>query len=331
MKYLSFIIIQTAFLFCCHAGYNKTIQSEKTKNEIKIINVQKIWDKAPHNAFTDLVFYKDKWWCVFREGENHVSSDGAIRIINSADAVSWESAALIKSPDEDLRDAKLVITPHGDFMLSGAGALHKPNPYTHQSYVWFSKDGINWSEKTAVADPNFWLWRITWHKKICYGIGYDCGGKNHIRLYKSYDGKKFDILVDNLKQDKLPNESSIIFNGDTALCFLRREEGNRLFGISKPPYKKWIWKDNGMCIGGPHMLQIPDGRIIAVVRLYDGKVRTSVCQLNQDTGELKELLKLPSGVDTSYAGLVWHKDLLYISYYSSHEGKPAIYFASVQI
>ncbi|MEK8105428.1 hypothetical protein NKG94_10170 [Micromonospora sp. M12] len=37
-------------------------------------------------------------------------------------------------------------------------------------------------------------------------------------------------------------------------------------------------------------------------------------------GALTELVALPSGGDTSYPGLVWHDDLLWVSYYSSHEG-----------
>ena len=37
------------------------------------------------------------------------------------------------------------------------------------------------------------------------------------------------------------------------------------------------------------------------------------------------------GGDTSYAGLVWREDLLWISYYSSHEGKTSIYLAKVSI
>jgi len=49
-----------------------------------------------------------------------------------------------------------------------------------------------------------------------------------------------------------------------------------------------------------------------------------------DAGTLNEALKLPSGGDTSYAGLVWHEGLLWISYYSSHEGKTSIYLAKVK-
>ncbi|HBE42310.1 MAG TPA: hypothetical protein DDW27_14100 [Bacteroidales bacterium] len=31
-----------------------------------------IWDQAPHNAFTDLVKYRDAFYCTFREGSGHV-------------------------------------------------------------------------------------------------------------------------------------------------------------------------------------------------------------------------------------------------------------------
>ena len=42
------------------------------------------------------------------------------------------------------------------------------------------------------------------------------------------------------------------------------------------------------------------------------------------------VLKLPSGGDTSYPGMVWHQGLLWISYYSSHEGKTNIYLAKIR-
>ena len=46
---------------------------------------------------------------------------------------------------------------------------------------------------------------------------------------------------------------------------------------------------------------------------------------------MTKLLKFPSGGDTSYPGLVWHNDLLYMSYYSTHEGKTSIYLARLNV
>ena len=37
----------------------------------QLISVEKIWSHAPHNAFTDLIRFRDRWWCVFREAQAH--------------------------------------------------------------------------------------------------------------------------------------------------------------------------------------------------------------------------------------------------------------------
>jgi len=44
---------------------------------------------------------------------------------------------------------------------------------------------------------------------------------------------------------------------------------------------------------------------------------------------MQRLVELPSGGDTSYPGMVLMDDVLYFSYYSSHEGKTSIYFAEI--
>src|SRR5947207_2860843 len=78
---------------------------------VQILEVNRIGDAAPHNAFTDLVRFDNKWFCVFREGQAHVSPDGALRVITSNDGRRWKSAALIRNPTGDLRDPKITITP----------------------------------------------------------------------------------------------------------------------------------------------------------------------------------------------------------------------------
>jgi len=100
---------------------------------VEVVEVNKIWDKAPHNAFTDLVRWRapasrepnDKFYCAFREGRGHVSTDGKIRILESKDSNIWNSAALIALEDFDLRDAHLSVTPDGRLMLLGGAAPRK--------------------------------------------------------------------------------------------------------------------------------------------------------------------------------------------------------------
>ena len=299
----------------------------------ELVDVRRIWDRAPHNAFTDLLRFEGAWYCVFREGEGHVSPDGALRVIASPDGMAWEAAALLTSPTSDLRDAKLTVTPEGRLMLCGAEARHNQDEGL-QSLAWFSSDGRNWSDACEIGDRNFWLWRTTWHKSRAYAIGYGCREQQgSLRLYVSEDGMDFRTHVETLLEGSYPNETSVLFmEDDTAYCLLRRDAGTctGLIGASRPPYTDWEWKDLGVRIGGPHMIRLPDGRFVAAVRLYDEPVRTSLCWLDPVAGTLEEFLKLPSGGDTSYPGLLWHEGLLWVSYYASHEEKTSIYLARVR-
>lgn len=309
------------------------LPAQNTATKPVLVSAKKIWDAAPHNAFTDLVRHNDRWYCVFREGKRHVSPDGALRVITSEDGTEWKSAALITSATSDLRDAKITVTPKGQLMLSGAEAV--PNAdYTHQSLTWFSWDGLHWTDSNRLADKDVWLWRTTWAPdKSAYGFGYLTNNKRGLRFYKSNDGKKCETLVEKAGGlGTYPNETDMVFLRDgTAYCLLRQdgEPNHGLIGKSKPPYKDWTWKDLGVRIGGPAMIRLPNGRYFATVRLYDNPVRTSLCELDPENAKLTEVLKLPSGGDTSYAGMAWHKNQLWISYYSSHEKKTCIYLARV--
>src|SRR5258705_12334682 len=74
-----------------------TARAGSRPRQPELLEVRKIWDHAPHNAFTDLIRFKGNWFCVFREGQAHVSADGALRVITSKDAQTWTSAALLTS------------------------------------------------------------------------------------------------------------------------------------------------------------------------------------------------------------------------------------------
>lgn len=312
----------------------------------RVLDVRRIWDKAPHNAFTDLARFRNRWYCAFREGAKHVSPDGHMRILESKDGRVWNPAAEVQSARGDLRDAKLSVTPDGRLMLSGAAALNPSTPHRHQSMAWFSKDGAVWSEEHPVGDPDFWLWRVTWHKGTAYSLGYSTQVNRNLRtlrLYRSSGGQRFETLVENMGIRNSPGESTIRFEKDgTAVCLLRRdpytgnppipvEAATAMLGTAKAPYTQWEWKDIGMRIGGPNFITVPGGRHVAAVRLHDGKVRTALCWLDVNNARLEEFLTLPSSGDSSYAGLVMHGGRLWVSYYSSHEERTSIYVAEVSL
>lgn len=302
--------------------------------DLKLVSVECIWNQGAHNAFTDLVRWGDTWWCPFREGDDHGSGDGVIRVIASADGEEWHDAVEISATGSDLRDPKVCVTADGVLMLL-AGERHKPDGenWLNETLTWFSQDGASWHGPFPVADPGVWLWRVTWHDEAAWGLGYGCQPKGHVRLYRSRSGMAFEAVGEDIHEGDYPNESSIVFDGDTALCLLRLdgEGATGRLGRSEPPYTHWAWQDLGAKIGGPEMIRLPDGRLLACCRLYDERVRTSLLWIDPETAQMTEALELPSGGDTSYAGMVWHDDLLWIAYYSSHEGKTSIYLAKVEV
>ena len=312
--------------------------------EAELVDVRRIWDAAPHNAFTDLVRHDGRWLCVFREGAGHVSHDGAIRVIASADGKVWTSSALLQTPDEsmpDLRDPKISHAPDGRLMLVAGAANRKKGEARHRTFVWFSSDGRTWGNATPIGEVNRWLWRVTWHGGAAYTVGYGREGAERLaRLYRSADGRTFTPLVPRLfeaatpSDTGYPNEATLRFLPDgRCLCLLRRDgsPNTAQLGTAAAPYTEWTWKDLGVRVGGPNVIRLPDGRLVAVTRRYEGGARTSVQWLDAEQGTLTEILRLPSGGDTSYAGLVAHEGLLWVSYYSSHEGKTSIYLARVRL
>src|SRR5262249_31352620 len=141
----------------------------------ELVSVAKIWDQGKHNAFTDLIRWKDKWHCVFREADAHVGGDGKLRVLESVDGAMWESIALVAEDGIDLRDPHLSIPPDGRLMIVAGGSVYKGTKTLlgRQPRVSFSKDGRTWTPPQRVLAEGDWLWRVTWHEGKCYGVAYN--------------------------------------------------------------------------------------------------------------------------------------------------------------
>lgn len=345
-------IVAILSLVVLSAGATPALSAERREMP-ELVAVKRIWDAGEHNAFTDLVRWKDRFWCTFREAEGHVGGDGKIRVLVSVDGDTWESAALIDEAGIDLRDPKFSVTPDDRLMIVAGGSVYRGEKTLlgRRPRVMFSADGTTWTKPEPVLTEGEWLWRVTWHAGTCYGVSYDASQRSttaakeaakseqpaapgpadwKLKLFKSADGKRFE-LVSHLDVPGNPNETTLRFLEDgTLMALARREAGNKhaWIGTSRAPYTEWKWHDGGMRVGGPNFMQFPAGDLWAVVRKYEPKATTVVAQMTAEN--LKPVLELPSGGDTSYAGLVRHDDLLWISYYSSHEGKTSVYLAKVR-
>ena len=337
-------------LFAGFVLYNAGAQPTEPSN-IKILDSKKIWPGEPHSAFTDLERFQDKWYCAFRVGNGHAGEGdyGRIRVIVSDDGKSWSSAALLQTDGVDLRDAKLSVTPGGELLLNSCEYRvdnDREDIRNNTSVVYRSKNGNDWSKTKQIADKGYWLWQTSWLGEKGYSLGYQWGNNDATRFYQTADGEKYELLVDHIRPPgDRSNEHAMFFDlKGSAHMLLRRDNarsktgGYALLGKAEPPYTDWEWRRLNITLGGPSMLQLPDGRVIACVRRYAGENHrnwgsqwTELGWIDTKNAIYKPVAKLPSGGDSSYAGLVFYDGLLWVSYYSSHEGSTSIYLAKIRV
>lgn len=305
----------------------------------------KIWDEAPHSAFTDLIKFNNRYYCTFREGKQHVGGKGGTaRVLVSDDGANWKSLASLSIENKDIRDPKMSITPQKELLIfmdveeSEEGKVISRKPYT--SYLNKAGTGLTTPQPAtvdrAVASWSDWLWRLTWHKKKGYTINYQMEGGLH--LMQTKDAKSFQ-QISSINVGGYPNESTIRFDKQNKMYVLIRRDKDKpipkgILATAIPPYTNWQLDTLQERIGGPDFLFLNNSTIAIGTRLYgdkewkDDRTGILVTDLN---GNTKKKIYLPSGGDTSYPGMLIEGEELWMSYYSSHEGKTAIYFARIPL
>ena len=303
--------------------------------------LERIGDVAAHSAFTDLISFEGRTYCAFREGEDHAQgSNGKIRVLAQDSGSSWTSFALLELDGVDLRDPKLSVAPDGRMMLLYGGSYYAERVLqkmcTHVSFL--DPDSGSFSDpQPVVIDEKIrserdWLWRVTWHEGVGYGVIYQ-GSKAGVHLLSTRDGVHYSVVT-RLPAEGTPNETTLRFAGDGSMVALVRREGEdhrALFGSAKAPFKEWSFSTLPEAMGGPELTLLPDGQWLAAYRRYRPEgPRTALALIKLD-GSLRELLVAESGGDTSYPGLLKRGEDLLMSYYSSHEEKTCVYLLTLKL
>lgn len=304
-----------------------------------------IINDGAHNSCTDMTFFKGYYYLAFVSAPSHAGSHHSKVILKrSKDLSNWENTATFALPDEDIRDPKL--TPVGNrlflYVLKNKSALAQP----YITIYSYSTNGTKWSLFKNILYKNFspkglLFWRPkTRDQKTWYVPAYK-NDNSFAALLKSTDGITWEF-VSHIYNLPGIDETSIEFmkNGDL-IGTIRMEVfadsplGNNNSGTiifhSKPPYQKYNYsKDKMTRLDGPVLFRIQDkvyasGRyqpdrdmIFAVNGSALSKKRTALFLV--EPKKLSYLSEFPSTGDTSYPGVVFYKDSVYLSYYTSDLG-----------
>ncbi|MGB2806848.1 MAG: hypothetical protein WBC22_03855 [Sedimentisphaerales bacterium] len=326
--------------------------------EVKVSNVRRVFHNGEHNAFTDMIRFKNKLFLTFRScPDGHmVHPTASIIILSSDDAKQWKQIHHFCISKRDTRDPHLLVFKDKLFVYTGTWysgeTSPKPEDYDlnkHLGYAACSEDGKKWQSPIMLEGTfGHYIWRAS----TFGGKAYLCGRRKiefadeprgegsmvESAMLESQDGLIWHTRA--LFQEVRGDETAFQFEADGSVIAIARrgidrDESQLL--TSKPPYTQWERKDLDRCVGGP-LLARWGGRFVVGGRktTADTGAKTSLCWLVND--KLHEFAELPSGGDNSYPGLVEiSPNHAIISWYSSHEkdenGKTitAIYMADLKI
>ncbi|MDN3688769.1 hypothetical protein [Cyclobacterium jeungdonense] len=302
--------------------------------------VTKIWDEAPHNAFPDMIRFRGMFYVSVREGNNHMpDNSGRIRIIRSKDGEEWESVGLLEKEGMDVREARLSVTPEGKIMVLTAVGIYDQGYKELYPMVAFSdEEGVNYSSlqrPELTMEPGLdWIWSLTWHKGIGYGVMYTIkeeGWETH--LLSTRDGLRFET-VSQIETAGNPNESTLRFDeNDQLYVLVRRETADKMGVLAKSeyPYTNWNYTKLPVRLGGPNFLFFGKNNLLIGTRDYRDTGAKTVLHRTDRDGNIEKTIEFPSGGDTSYPGMLYHKNNLWLVYYSSHEEKTSLYLSKIPL
>ena len=312
------------------------------------VTVDKIWDAGTHAAFTSLIKYQGAYYCTFREGYSHIfdergEAEGQVRILKSTDGNIWESVACFGVEGIDLRDPKLSEMPDGRLMVTIGGSVYREQKLVRATpMVSFSTDGLHFTTPQPIEieeqarSSSDWVWRVTWHEGVGYGVCYAGSQYPYINLLRTTDGIHY-ALVKKIELDGFPNETTLRFLPDgRMLMMVRRDQGDcqGYWGVSTAPYTEWQLQPMGFRIGGPDFVAIDEDHLIVGTRTYFNLPHAKTALFRGTIqGDWEEVYVLPSDGDTSYPGILIEGDEVWVSYYSSNgiPNKTAVFLAKLPL
>ncbi|MCB1234323.1 MAG: hypothetical protein KDM91_04560 [Verrucomicrobiae bacterium] len=321
---------------------------------VAVENIRRAFHNGEHNAFTDLVRWRGKFWLCFRScPDGHmVFPTSSIIVLASDDTREWRQVHRFSVPKRDTRDPHFLIFKDRLFVYtgtwySGDGELPREeyDLNRHLGYAVVTADGETWeSPRQLEGTHGHYIWRAAVRGDTAYLCGrrkldYAEGVKGETRivqsaLLESEDGLRWRFR--GLFQENRGDETAFLFqsNGDL-LAVSRSGSAPAQVVKSSPPFEAFSRTDLAEYVGGPLLTRWGDRFLVGGRRNTKDGPKTVLYWLENDA--LVPFAELPSGGDNSYPGFVELDDGRgLVSWYSSHEkdetGKTitAIYLAELR-
>lgn len=323
-----------AVAFTC--GASAELPSE---GPVKPSDIRKVYGKGEHNAFTAFVRWKGALWLAFRQAASHNSADGDLVVLRSVDGRDWSEALRLNILPDD-RDPQFVATESRLLLYDPA---LKGGELT--TFAVYTEDGKTWSKPQPVYEPRFIVWKPTLHAGKFWSAAHKKddskgGGKSReVHLIESDDGLSWR-KVSLIRAGNWESETTLHFQGDTAVAFLRQKYGSPPAQVltSRAPFTEWTARPAPINHFSGHSCHTFKGVTYLLTRTmdYDKRVAGQAIYTYEDDGSLKLYCVLPAGGDCAYAEAVESGDHMLVSWYSGHEtAKPNdhtnIYLATVPL
>ncbi|MBW3598516.1 MAG: hypothetical protein KY475_14745 [Planctomycetes bacterium] len=322
---------------------------------VRVSNVRRAFHNGEHNAFTDLVRFRDRLYLTFRScPDGHmVHPTSSIIVLASRDGREWEQVHRFSVQKRDTRDPHFLVFRDKLFVYTGtwySGETTLPRDQydlnLHLGYADWTDDGQMWHSPILLEGTfGHYIWRAAALGDKAYLCGrrkknFAVDPQEERRIRESAMLESDDGLIwrhRTLFQETHGNETAFLFEPDGALLAVGRRDGPAQLLRSQPPYVDWERKELDRYIGGPLLARWGNRYLVGGRKQLEGAApRTSLYWLLND--QLHEFAELPSGGDTSYPGFVaFSPTRALVSWYSSHEkdsaGAPitAIYLADLEI
>jgi len=297
--------------------------------------MQKAYGDGKHNAFTDLIRWRDQYYLCFRHGASHMSLDGEIRVMRSADLRTWAPCGTLDTWGDD-RDPHFLATEDRLYVYFGTwDVVHArdhgtPDRGSVRSHFASTEDGVHWTKVHGVYDPGWWLWRVRHYGGAFYSAAYTATrptpSRRETRLLRSEDGLEWS-LVSTVTRERMAGEADMWFCADGSMELISRtgdKAGDAAWFRSDVTKTKWTHTHTRVLIHSPGIVAWKDRRFIAGRGREGDAYVTRIWELVGD--RIEERITLPSGGDTAYPGLVVDPQslngdtpALFVSWYSQHE------------